>query len=106
MHLDALGVNNYQAMILSGGAHSLANWPVGKEQALTFLATGFAGVPPRRRLPPAPPGSTSKQLLNISTRAMRGADDERDGRGIYCQRRQREKSRPSSAWAFPCDRLA
>jgi acetyl esterase/lipase len=71
-HLDALGVTNYQALTLPGSLHAFANWPSVKDQALTFLANGFAGVPPPPPLPTPPPGATSKQVLNVSTRASAG----------------------------------
>jgi acetyl esterase/lipase len=59
--LDALGVTNYQALTLPGNEHSFAYWPTVKDQAITFLASWFAGLPP--------PGPTpSKVLLNVSTR--------------------------------------
>jgi len=74
-HLDALGVTNYQALTLPGASHSWASWPSVKEQALTFIANGFAGVPPPPPLPPPPPGSTSKQVLNVSTRASAGLNE-------------------------------
>jgi acetyl esterase/lipase len=72
MHLDALGLTNYQALTVVGGDHSFANWPVVKEQALAFLAGAFAGVPPPPPLPPPIPGETSRKLLNVSTRADAG----------------------------------
>jgi acetyl esterase/lipase len=71
-HLDSLGVTNYQALALPGRVHSFACWPSAKEQALTFIANAFAGVPPPPPLPNTPPGSTSKQVLNVSTRASAG----------------------------------
>lgn len=71
-HLDALGVTNYQALTLPGGSHSWACWPSVKDQALTFLANAFAGVAPPPPLPPPAPGSTSKEVLNVSTRASAG----------------------------------
>ena len=39
---------------------------------MAFLADGFAGVPPPPPLPPPAPGTTSKKLLNVSTRANAG----------------------------------
>jgi acetyl esterase/lipase len=74
-HLDALGVTNYQALSLPGGSHSWASWPSVKDQALTFIANGFAGVPPPPPLPSPSPGSTSKQVLNVSTRASAGVSE-------------------------------
>lgn len=52
--LDALGVTNYQALTLPGWAHAFANWPVIKDQAIAFLAAGFAGVPPLPLPTPTP----------------------------------------------------
>ena len=72
MHLDALGLTNYQAVTVLGNEHAFDNWPVVKEQALAFLAAAFAGVPPPPPLPPPTPEQTSKKLLNISTRADAG----------------------------------
>ena len=71
-HLDALGVTNYQALSQAGGKHAFANWPDVKGVALTFIANGFAGVPPPPPVPVPPPGSTTQQLLNVSTRATAG----------------------------------
>ena len=71
-HLDALGVTNYQALTQAGGKHAFANWPDVKDVALTFLANGFAGVPPPPPVPAPPPGETSQKLLNVSTRADAG----------------------------------
>jgi acetyl esterase/lipase len=86
--LDALGVTNYQALTLPGDLHSFGYWGLVKEQALAFLAAGFAGVPPPPLPTPTPsPTSTpepspdatptpppvvepapSQMLLNVSTR--------------------------------------
>jgi len=74
-HLDALGVTNYQALTLPGDSHSWASWPSVKDEALTFIANAFAGVPPPPPLPPPAPGSTSKQVLNVSTRASAGVGE-------------------------------
>lgn len=71
-HLDALGLTNYQTLSLPGRDHSFAHWPAVKEQAMVFLAEGFAGVPPPPPLPPPGPGTNSKKLLNVSTRADAG----------------------------------
>ncbi len=68
-HLDALGLTNYQVLSLPGGNHAWANWPFVKTQALTFIANGFAGVPPPPPLPTPGPGDVDKKLLNVSTRA-------------------------------------
>ncbi|MEO8440017.1 MAG: alpha/beta hydrolase [Spartobacteria bacterium] len=76
MHLDALGVVNYQALTLTGAEHSFDNWPGSKTQALTFLANAFAGVPPPPPLPPPSPGAVSQKLLNISTRANVGLNED------------------------------
>ena len=75
-HLDALGVTNYQALTLPGDLHSFANWPFAKDEALAFLANGFAGILPPPPVPPPAPGSTTKQLLNVSTRATAGVGDD------------------------------
>ncbi|MBA3650974.1 MAG: alpha/beta hydrolase, partial [Chthoniobacterales bacterium] len=75
-HLDALGVTNYQAISFPGGTHAFANWPSVKEQALAFIANGFAGIAPPPPVPVPPPGSTTKQLLNVSTRATAGAGND------------------------------
>jgi len=79
--LDALGLTNYQSVTLPGNAHAFANWPVIKDQAIAFLAAGFAGElpppPPPTPTPdptdsPTPPPATapspSQMLLNVSTR--------------------------------------
>ena len=54
-HLDSLGVTNYQALF-AGGCARLGQLAFGKDQALAFLAAGFAGVPPPPPLPRPPPG--------------------------------------------------
>ncbi len=74
-HLDALGVTNYQTITLTGEGHSFDNWESVKSKALTFLANGFAGVPPPPPLPSPSPGDTSHKLLNVSTRADVGLGD-------------------------------
>jgi hypothetical protein len=76
MHLDALGVTNYQVVSLAGAAHSFKNWAAVKQQALAFLAAGFAGVPLPPPLPSPAPADLSEKLLNISARANVGADDK------------------------------
>ncbi len=76
MHLDALGLTNYQTLSLLGKAHSFAHWPAVKEQAIAFLAGAFAGVPPPPPLPSPPPGATSRKLLNVSTRADAGLGEK------------------------------
>ena len=43
-------VTNYQALTVLGDWHALGIWPC-KEQALTFIADAFAGVPPPPPLP-------------------------------------------------------
>ena len=68
-HLDALGLTNYQVLTLPGDNHAWANWPFVKDQAVTFLANGFAGVPPPPPLPTPGPNDVDKKLLNVSTRA-------------------------------------
>ena len=76
MHLDALGLMNYQPLTLTGNAHSFSNWSAVKDQALAFLANGFAGVPPPPPLPSPSPGDEAKKLLNVSTRANVGTGDD------------------------------
>lgn len=41
--LNANKVKNYSAMTIPGSAHSFGNWPQIKNDALAFLASGFAG---------------------------------------------------------------
>lgn len=53
--LDALGVTNYQAVTLPGYDHAFSNWPAIKDEALAFLAAGFAAPPPHPQ--PTPSGS-------------------------------------------------
>jgi len=76
IHLDALGVTNYQAVPRIGTAHAFTNWVFVKDQALAFLANGFAGVPPPPPLPSPSPGDAAKKLINVSTRADVGTDDD------------------------------
>ncbi len=76
-HLDALGLINYRAVTVAGGGHAWENWALVKDQALTFLANGFAGVPPPPPLPPPGSNTGSKHLVNISTRA-----DVEDGENV------------------------
>jgi acetyl esterase/lipase len=88
--LDALGVTNYWAQTIPGYNHAFANWETVKDSAISFLAAGFAGVPPPPPPFPTPtpspsPGATpgasatptpapvvepspTKLLLNVSTR--------------------------------------
>jgi hypothetical protein len=75
MHLDALGVTNYQAVTIPGGPHAFANWPAVKDRAIAFLTGVFAGAPPPPPLPSPAPGDTSRKLLNVSTRADAGLGD-------------------------------
>lgn len=77
LHLDALGLTNYQALTLAGIDHSFAIWPAVKDQALTFIANGFAGIPPPPPLPTPDPTAESKKLVNVSTRA-----DVKDGEDV------------------------
>ena len=86
--LDAAGVTNYQTLTLAGSQHSFSYWATVKDQALVFLAAGFAparGAPPSPTPTPTPGGSPtptpsatpppaveptpSQMLLNVSTRA-------------------------------------
>ncbi|MBA3830862.1 MAG: alpha/beta hydrolase [Chthoniobacterales bacterium] len=67
--LDTAGVTNYQAFSLPGHQHSFSYWPTVKDQALAFLAAGFAGVVPPPPSPAPTPGALdARQLLNVSTR--------------------------------------
>jgi acetyl esterase/lipase len=77
LHLDALGLTNYQTLTLAGALHSFATWSSVKDAALAFIANGFAGVPPPPPLPPPAPNAGSKQLVNVSTRA-----DVKDGEDV------------------------
>jgi acetyl esterase/lipase len=75
-HLDALGLRNYQALTLAGSDHSFGNWAAVKDLALTFIANGFAGIPPPPPLPPPGPNDGSKQLVNVSTRSKVGTGED------------------------------
>lgn len=75
-HLDALGLTNYQALTYPGGNHAWKNWPSTKDQALTFIANGFAGVPPPPPLPSPGPNDGSKKLINVSTRSNVGTGED------------------------------
>jgi hypothetical protein len=86
--LDALGVTNYWTETIPGYNHAFANWETVRDSAITFLAAGFAGVPPPpppfpTPTPPPNPGATpepsatpppavepspTQLLLNVSTR--------------------------------------
>jgi len=72
-HLDALGVTNYQVIATPGAAHSWANYPTVKDRAIAFLTAGFAGGPAPSPTPS--PGLTDQTLLNVSTRADVGTND-------------------------------
>lgn len=72
-HLDAAGVTTYQVIALAGGNHSFSNWTAVKEQALAFVAAGFAGGPAPSPTPT--PGASDHKLLNISTRGDVGTDN-------------------------------
>ncbi len=69
-HLDSLGVVNYQALTIPGNAHSFSQWATVKDQALKFIANGFAGIPPPPPLPTPGPNDSTQKLLNVSTRAQ------------------------------------
>lgn len=73
-HLDALGVTNYQAVTVPGSGHAWDNWSLVKTQALAFLADHFAGLPSPPPFPPPLPEDGSTKLLNVSTRATVGVD--------------------------------
>ena len=80
--LDALGVTTYQALTLSGSLHSFSYWPQIKDQALAFLAAGFArplptptatpsptaSPTPSATPTPSPQSSPTQMLVNVSTR--------------------------------------
>ncbi len=82
--LDAMGVTNYQALTLSGSLHSFSYWPDIKDQALAFLAAGFArplptptatpsptvspSPTPSATPTPSPQSSPTQMLVNVSTR--------------------------------------
>ncbi len=79
--LNAIGVNNYEARSIPGSLHSFGYWSQVKNDALAFLAAGFASPPPTPTPTPTPtpsptasptPGETGNTLLNISTRASAG----------------------------------
>jgi hypothetical protein len=74
-HLDALGLTNYQVLSRVGNDHAFKNWTPVKDQALTFIANGFAGIPPPPPLPPPSVEDASKKLLNVSSRADVGTGD-------------------------------
>jgi acetyl esterase/lipase len=68
-HLDALGLTNYQTITVAGDTHSFDNYPLVKDQLLTFIADGFAGIAPPPPLPTPGPNDSTQKLLNVSTRA-------------------------------------
>jgi acetyl esterase/lipase len=80
--LNVHGVINYEARSIPGNLHSFGYWSRVKNDALDFLAAGFASPPPPTPSPspsasPSPtstptPGVTGNTLLNISTRASAG----------------------------------
>lgn len=65
--LDALGVTNYQAVTFPGWAHAFANWPAVKDDAIAFLAAGFAGEPPHPLPTPTPSASPSPSATPAPT---------------------------------------
>ena len=97
--LDGLGVTNYWALTIPGSQHSFEYWETVKDQAISFLASWFAGVPPpplptptpsptatpspspsatpEPSASPTPPPATeptpTKMLLNVSTRVRVGS---------------------------------
>lgn len=74
--LNASGVTNYEAGSIPGSLHSFGYWPQVKNDALAFLAAGFASPPPTPTPTPSPtPGVTGNTLLNISTRASAGTGE-------------------------------
>ncbi|MGH8093824.1 MAG: DVUA0089 family protein [Chthoniobacterales bacterium] len=61
--LDALGVTNYWALTIPGSQHAFEYWETVKDQAISFLASWFAGVPP----PPLPtPTPTATPTPTVS----------------------------------------
>ncbi|MEO6870729.1 MAG: CocE/NonD family hydrolase [Chthoniobacterales bacterium] len=76
-HLDGAGVTNYQAFSLSGDLHSFHYWSEVKDQAIAFLAAGFAGAPlPSPSPSPTPGQPDANQLVNVSTRAQVETGDD------------------------------
>ncbi len=75
-HLDALGLKNYQAVSLTGAAHSFANWPAVKTTALAFLTAHFTGQPWPPPLPSPAPADLANKLLNLSARSHVGTVDK------------------------------
>jgi acetyl esterase/lipase len=75
MHLDALGLTNYQVLSRAGNDHAFQNWTPAKDQALTFIANAFAGIPPPPPFPPPSVEDAAKKLLNVSSRADVGTGD-------------------------------
>ncbi len=65
--LDAVGVTNYQTILVPGTAHSWPNWPVVKDQALTFIATVFAAGP--TEIPPSITTQPKKKTVNPGSTA-------------------------------------
>lgn len=74
-HLDALGLTNYQVLSRAGNDHAFQHWTPVKDQALTFIANAFAGIPPAPPFPPPSIEATSKKLMNVSSRAGVGTGD-------------------------------
>jgi acetyl esterase/lipase len=68
-HLDSLGVVNYQTIVLAGDYHSFDAWALIKDQAMTFIANGFAGIAPPPPVPTPGPNDFAQKLLNVSTRS-------------------------------------
>ena len=57
--LNATGVTNYEARSIPGDLHSFAYWSQVKNDALAFLAAGFASPPPTPTPTPSPTVSPS-----------------------------------------------
>jgi len=74
-HLDALGLTNYQVLSRAGNDHAFQHWTPVKDQALTFIANGFAGIPPPPPFPPPSIEAESKKLMNVSSRTDVGTGD-------------------------------
>jgi len=75
MHLDALGLTNYQVLSRVGSDHAFENWTPVKDQALTFIANGFASIPPPPPFPPPSIEAESQKLMNVSSRVDVGTGE-------------------------------
>jgi acetyl esterase/lipase len=74
--LDSLGVTSYRALTLPGSEHAFDYWPTVKDEAIAFLAAGFAGAPAPSPTPTPDPVRTGPgKLVNVSTRVHVGSGD-------------------------------